>query len=513
MAKQPNILLITTDQQHYDTLGVANPRIRTPSLDRLAEEGVRFDRAYCCNPVCSPSRSSIITGLYPAWHGCWTIGVKLPEDVPTVGDEFQRHGYESILVGKAHFQPLASAPGSESIECQPILRDLDFWREFHGPWYGFNHVETARMHGHESHAGQHYALWLEEKGLANWKDYFQQWPPSDGDKYNGPHYLKDALTWDLPEELHHTHWVGERTVKNIEACANDGKPFFLWSSFFDPHPPYVIPEPWASMYDPADMPIGHLVEGEHDDMPPQFAKTQEESPDFSEYLEEGGNGLHGFHSHLHNEAELRRSMAYYYGMMSLIDQEVGRILDALDRLGIADNTLVLFTTDHGHFLGQHGLIAKGAFHYEDLLRIPMIARFPGRVPAGRVSSTLQTQIDFAPTFLDAAGIDVPGLMQGYSQLPVWSGEKPEVAREHVLVENRHNPTTVHLRTYVDQRYKLTVYRDKEYGELFDLKEDPRELHNRWNDPQYASVKSKLMHRFLQAEIQREPTRMPRIAGA
>ena len=121
---QPNILLITSDQQHHSALGTVNPKIRTPNLDRLAREGVQFDRAYCNNPVCSPSRSTMITGLYPAWHGCWTIGVKLPEDVPTVGDVFREHGYRSTLIGKAHFQPLASAPGSESIECQPILRDL-----------------------------------------------------------------------------------------------------------------------------------------------------------------------------------------------------------------------------------------------------------------------------------------------------------------------------------------------------------------------------------------------------
>jgi arylsulfatase A-like enzyme len=128
-----NVLLITSDQQHWDTLGATNPRIRTPALDRLASEGTRFERAYCNNPVCSPSRATIITGLYPSWHGCWTIGVKLAEDVPTVGDIFRDHGYATALIGKAHFQPLASRPEQESLECQPILRDLNFWRGFHGP--------------------------------------------------------------------------------------------------------------------------------------------------------------------------------------------------------------------------------------------------------------------------------------------------------------------------------------------------------------------------------------------
>lgn len=509
---KPNILLITTDQQHFDTLGVTNPRIRTPSLDRLANAGVRFDRAYCSNPVCSPSRSSVITGLYPAWHHCWTIGVKLPEDVPTVGDLFQSHGYNSTLVGKAHFQPLASQPGSESIECQPILRDLDFWRGFHGPWYGFNHVETARMHAYESHVGQHYALWLEEKGLHDWRDYFQQWPPSQDDKYRDDKYLSGNKVWDLPEELHHSHWVGERTVANIERSVSEGKPFFLWSSFFDPHPPYAVPEPWAGMYDPKDMQPGCLVEGEMEKMPPHFRKTLEQQPDYSMYNEEGGKGLHGFHSHLHSEGDLRKSIACYYGMIGLIDQEIGRILDCLDRVGIGENTLVLFTTDHGHFLGQHGLVAKGAFHYEDMVRIPMIVRHPGSVPAGTVSSSIQSQVDFAPTFLAAAGVEIPGLMQGVDQLDVWKGRE-ERTRDHVIVENRHNPTTVHLRTLVTDRYKITVYRNAEYGELFDLLEDPGEVDNKWNSPAYKEVKTDLLLKFVQAEIQREPTQMPRIAGA
>jgi len=505
-----NILLITSDQHHFSALGSVNPKIRTPHLDRLAGEGTRFERAYCVNPTCSPSRATMITGLYPSQHGCWAIGVKLPEDVPTAGDLLQEQGYESILVGKAHFQPLRSEPGSESIECQPLLRDLDFWRNFHGPWYGFNHVETARMHANESHAGQHYALWLEEKGLSNWQDYFDPWPPQPDSKYSGPYYMRDSLTWDLPEEYHPTHWVGERTVANIERCAEEGKPFFLWSSFFDPHPPYVLPEPWASMYDPADMEPGAFTPGEFEDMPPQFRHTREENPDFSDYQEPGGQGLHGFHSHLHSDDAMRRSLATYYGMVSLIDQEVGRILDRLEQLGLAENTLVIFTTDHGHFLGQHGLIAKGAFHYEDLIRIPMIARYPGHIPAGGVSQALQSQIDFVPTFLEAAGAAVPGLMQGSSRLADWERGG---GRDWTLVENRHNPTTVHLRTLVTDRYKITVYRNHDYGELFDLQADPQELHNRWADPAYGAVKQELLLRFVQAEIQREPMRMPRIAGA
>ncbi len=508
-----NILLITSDQQHWDTIGKTNPRIQTPALDRLCDEGTRFNRAYCSSPVCSPSRATLITGLYPSHHHCWTIGVKLPEDVPTVGDAFQENGYESILVGKAHFQPLSSQPGSESIECQPILRDLDFWQGFHGPWYGFNHVETGRMHGHESHAGQHYAIWMKEKGLEDWQDYFIQYPSTSDEKYRGPEFSGATTTWDLPDEYHHSTWIGERSVANIEECVAEDKPFFLWASFFDPHPPYIIHEPWASMYDPANMTPGAFVDGEFDNMPPAHRKTRETKPDYSEFNEAGGHALHGYSSHRHEYEPLQQKMACYYGMTSLMDREIGRILDSLDRLGIADNTLVVFTSDHGHFLGQHGLIAKGAFHYEDMVKVPMIARWPGHIPANVESDSLQSLIDYAPTFLAAADIDVPGLMQGRNQLDVWSGNTTAVPRRNVLVENRHNPSTVHLKTYVDARYKLTVYRGREYGELFDLQEDPDEVSNKWDDPTYAQVKSELLLNLVQSELAEEPTRMPRIAGA
>lgn len=519
--KRPNVLLITSDQQHWNTIGKYNPKIKTPNLDRLCNEGVYFKRAYCSNPVCSPSRASIITGLYPSHHHCWTIGVKLPEDVPTVGEEFSKAGYQTTLVGKAHFQPVRSEEGSESIECQPILKDLDFWAKFHGPWYGFDHVETARMHSDESHVGQHYAIWLKEKGLDNFEDYFM---PLHTDFESIDEFIKvrdekrknytndGETSWKLPEELHHTTWVGERTMANIEECAKDDKPFFLWSSFFDPHPPYLIPEPWASMYDPDEMEPGTLLEGEFDKMPPQYAKTQEEKPDFSMYQEEGGHACHGMASHLIERKKLQKYMATYYGMTSFIDQQVGRILDKLDELGIADNTIVVYSTDHGHYLGQHGLIAKACFHYDDLLRIPMIARYPGKIPAGTESDALQSQVDFAPTFLSTCGLNVPGLMQGVNQLDVWEG-KDDKARANLIVENRHQPTKFHLRTYVNDRYKITVYRDADYGELFDLQEDPEERNNLWAEESVKEIKAKLLLEFVQGEIQREPTRMPRIACA
>ncbi|HVF10592.1 MAG TPA: sulfatase-like hydrolase/transferase, partial [Abditibacteriaceae bacterium] len=490
--------------QHWNTLGVGNPRIQTRHLDRLCREGTRLTRAYCPNPTCTPTRASIITGLYPSMHGAWSLGTKLPEDVPTVGDVFQQHGYATTIIGKAHFQPLASTPEQTSIECQPTLRDLEFWRNFYGPWYGFEHVETARMHADEYHAGGHYGIWMEDKGLLNWRDYFQSFPPD-------PQAPLREHVWDLPEEFHYTRWTAERTIADIEKHVAQGEPFFTWASFHDPHPPYLTPQPWASMYDPAAMEPGTLLENEMDLLPAHFRLTQQAQPDFAAYAETEYSN-HGFYSHLTEETQLRRDMAVYYGMISFMDQQIGRILDALDSLNITENTLVVFSTDHGHFLGQHGLVAKGAFHYEDLLRLPFIVRWPQQIPAGRQSAALQSLVDLAPTFLAACGIPVPGLMQGVDQMPVWRGASHSV-RDEVLVEFRHQPTKLHLRTYIDERYKITLYRDQVYGELFDLHEDPDERYNRWDDTAYASIKCELLRRFENAEIKREPTRLPRIANA
>ena len=264
------------------------------------------------------------------------------------------------------------------------------------------------------------------------------------------------------------------------------------------------------MYDPGEMVPGRLAPGEHDRNPPHFGKTQEREPDFGDWHRPFS--AHGCHSHLHDEAELKRDVATYYGMISLMDHHIGRILDALDDRGLADDTLVVFTTDHGHFVGQHGLVAKGPFHYEDMLKLPFVVRWPGRVPANRTTSALQSLVDLAPTFLSAAGEPVPGRMQGVDQLGVWR-DQAEWARDHVLCENRHNPVMPHLRTYVDERHKITVYRQGDDGELFDLEADPGEVANLWHEPAAAGLKGELLHRFLQATLASEPTRMPRIAGA
>lgn len=507
--EKPNVLLITSDQQHWCTLGVLNKDIKTPNLDRLANEGMLFDRGYCPNPTCTPTRASIITGKYPSQHGAWTLGTKLNENEHTVGEDFKKAGYKTALVGKAHFQPLKSTEKYPSLESYPTLQDLDFWRNFNGPFYGFDHVELTRNHTLEAHVGQHYAVWLEEKGCDNWRDYFCE--PTG--KLNKPLRLdpNSNYKWEIPEEFHYNVWISERTNALMEESVKGGDNFFIWSSFFDPHYPQAAPEPWNTMYDPEKIKLPETIKDDHKNNPPHFKMTQEINPDYSEYME-SGHGLHGFKSHLFDEKCMKKQTAVYYGMISLMDKYIGKILDKLDELGITDNTVVVFSTDHGDFFGHHGLAHKGAFHYEDMIKIPYIVRYPDRVPKGVISSAMQSLVDLAPTFLSICNIPIPGGMTGVDQSKVWSGEE-DFARDHIVVENHHEPTSIHLKTYVNYRYKLTVYFNKSYGEIYDLRKDPNEMNNLWDKPESADLKQELLLKLLWAEMGKEPMWMPRIAKA
>ncbi|MEK6646022.1 MAG: sulfatase-like hydrolase/transferase [Candidatus Firestonebacteria bacterium] len=509
--KRPNILLITSDQQHWNTLGYFNKQIKTPNLDNLAKQGTIFTRAYCPNPTCTPARASIITGKYPSQHGAWTLGTKLPETEHTVGEDFSKAGYRTALIGKAHFQPAASTKEFTSLESYPILQNLKFWKKFNGPFYGFENVELARNHTDEALVGQHYAIWMEEKGCKNWKDYFQT-PTGNNDK--------QKHKWLIPEKYHYNTWIAERTNTLLEKYHKNNENFFLWASFFDPHPKYLVPEPWDTMYSPEKITVPHITPGEHKNNPPHFKLTQKKNPEgtfdvdnpnFSQW-KESGYSIHGFYPHLHSEKELAKDISVYYAMISLMDKYIGRILNKLDKLGLAENTVVVFTTDHGHFFGQHGFIHKGPFHYEDMIKIPFIVRYPEKVSAKKESLALQSLVDLAPTFLSICKIDIPGSMTGINQKDVWFGKRDKI-RDHIIVENHHEPTSIHLKTYVNDRYKITVYYNQNYGEIFDLKKDPQEINNLWNKKEFAELKADLITKLLFAEIGKEPMWMPRIAGA
>lgn len=515
--KKKNILFITSDQQHWNTFGCLNPEVKTPNLDRLAEQGMLFTRAYTVNPTCTPTRASLATGLYPSQHGAYALGTKLMEDVPTLGDEFQKQGYRTALIGKAHFQPLKSTEEYPSLEGYPAIHNLDYWKDFHGPFYGFEHIELTRNHTDESHVGQHYALWLEERASGNWRQYFLPSWEKDASACQVEESARKKLkpgegTWDIPEELHYNTWIAERTNALLDQYKNADENFFLWASFFDPHPQYMVPEPYASMYDPDQVTVPEFKEGEFDDKPPYFKLALEEDPDESEFAEPDGNAVHGTGRHLRPRDVRAKNIATMYGMMTMLDKYVGKIVDHLDSLGLAEDTLICFTTDHGDFLGQHGLVWKAVHHYEDLLKIPMVVRMPGTVPAGVKSDALQSLVDLPRTFLTAAGLNAPRWMAGVDEMPVWSGSATSV-RDHVIVENQMQPTTMNLRTYINERYKITVHCNRPYGELYDLQDDPDEYVNLWDHEDCQDLKKDLLLKFMCGEMDKVPLPMPRICIA
>jgi uncharacterized sulfatase len=520
--RRPNILLITSDQHHWMAMGTRSKHIRTPNLDRLAARGVDFTRAYCPNPTCTPTRASLLTGQWPCVHGAYTLGTQLSPTSPTVTGLLREHGYATGLIGKAHFQPLKSTSQQPSVESYPCLRDLEFWRTFNDrctPWYGFDHVEIARNHADEGHVGQHYALWLESMGLTNWRDYFQKRQdgvidtPTDAALAPpialGPGYgWRRDMHWKLPADLHYTTWTGARTNAFITRQQAEGKPWFCWSSYHDPHPPYCVPEPWASMYDPPSM--DWLVGSAHtmDGLPDPHQKARQHGGNFADYNEDGF-GSHGYHPHTGvGESQLREAAAIYCGMISFMDHSIGTTLDLLEETGEIDDTVIVFTSDHGHFLGHHGLVAKGPFHYEDLIRVPMIVAGP-EMPKGARNQSPQSLVDLPAVFAGAATGSAPLWMQGRDLRSAWSTGG---GRDSVIVENHHNGAAVHLRTLVTETHKLTLYRGRpKWGELFDLQHDPGELSNLYDSE--PRLRAALLEGFMQAELDREWTPQPRVSGA
>ncbi|MDE6967689.1 MAG: sulfatase-like hydrolase/transferase, partial [Clostridia bacterium] len=444
---KPNILLITSDQQHYSMLGKVNDKIKTPNLDRLAEEGMLFDRAYCPNPTCSPSRASILTGMYPSEHGCWSLGTKLKESTPTMSQFLADNGYETALIGKAHFQPTKSTEEYTSIETPEYMWDIDFWRNYKDNFYGFKHIELLRNHTAEHWVGQHYVAWLEDNGCRDWRKYFF--------KPRGKMFNKEMGRWKIPEKYHYNSWIAERTNALLEDCKKDNKPFFIWASFPDPHYPQLVPAPYDKMYNPEDMEMPDFSFDEHLKNPPYFREVFKKVPNLAEY-KESGYGVHGLHRHLFKKKKQQKKIAYAYGMVTFMDKYIGKILDKLKDLGLEDNTIIVFTTDHGDLFGQHGLIHKCIFHYEDLLRVPMICKYKNHIPKASNSDSLQSLVDLAPTLLNYCGFDIPNNMSGISQKEVWSGEKTS-KRDYIICENRHEPHLMHMVSYVEKDYKITVH--------------------------------------------------------
>ena len=492
--KRPNILLITSDQQHHDTIGKFNSKIQTPYLDKLCDEGMNFTRAYCPSPVCTPSRASIITGQYPSSHGAWTIGVKLDEEVETIGELLYKNGYSTGLIGKAHFQPLTSVPGQESIEGQPTLRDLEFWKNFKGPWYGFEHIELARNHADESHVGQHYAIWMEQNGLSDWKEYFQP-VPGETSKYAPPiareydYWARPDRVWKLDEKHHYTNWTAERSIEFLDQQKDD-KPFFLWTSFQDPHPPYVLSEPWASMYNPEDMSPGTLKEGEHELNPPHFGKTQTTNPDFENW--HSPFNAHGCMSHLYPMEELKKDMAIYYGMVSSMDKNIGKIINKLDQMGELDNTIIIFTSDHGEALSSHGIYAKNLAAFEEIYRIPMIISGP-EIQKDKLSNDLVSSMDLCPTILDLLDQkEIKNIDSESFKKILCTDEVNTIDKSFSEYDGTRLQLKQRVLWYKNLKY---IFNGFDYDELYDLESDPDEINNLINSEKHKKQRQMMVELY------------------
>lgn len=527
-AERPNILFITSDQQFWMAMGYNDPTLKTPNLDRLAKMGVIYDRAYTCNPVSTPTRASMITGLYPSQHGAYALGTKLPQTVPTIGNYLKEAGYKTALIGKAHFMPLAGNADYPSLEAYPILQDLNFWKKYKGPFYGFEDVQFARNHGDESHVGQHYALWMKKKlkkqgkSTDSWKNWFVKPGSLEFAKIssemrlvmdkNGAHGEKQSGIWNIPEDYHMNSFIAEQVNNQIDKYKKEKKPFFVWASFFDPHPPYLVPEPWASMYKPEDMILPDVAKDDLEDMPYHYRMTQTTEKGWPKKYVEDGFGVHGLVSQISSKAEHQKNKALYYGMVSMMDKYIGKILDHLEAKGLLEKTVIVFTTDHGHHIGTHNLGAKGAFAFEEDLRIPFVAAWKGHFPAGKRTDALISVVDITPTFLKLSGYKSTPTMAGKDMTRLFTGDTTKI-RDWVIAENHFQRTKFYQKTYIEKRYKITWYMHSNEGELFDLEADPHEYTNLWNIPEFKELKMQLMHRAMQADMQKEPCWMPRLGPA
>ena len=501
---RPNILIVTTDQQRTDSLSCYGSGFtHTPHLDRLGAEGVVCDRAYCANPVCTPARATIFTGKYLSRHGAWNVGMNVPADTVMISHRLGRQGYRTHYIGKAHFQAFNGTPDETLEATQGWERH---YPGFTGPYYGFETVELALGHVTYGMAG-HYGAWVRSQVSDEVFEALKTARRRGELDFGG-----NAHDWDMPVRLHNSVWTADRTLEFLRAH-DRRQPFLLAVGFQDPHHPHGVPTQFEDRVDPDAAPLPRFVDGELDDKPPHFKAAHlgrlPESGFQGEYWV-GGQGRGGDFSQV-AEDDARLGRAYYYSLVKLIDQQMGRILAGLEELGLAENTLVIYTTDHGELLGDHGLWMKGPFHYEELVRIPMLVRWPAGIPGGRRARGLISQVDLAPTVMAAVGEGAPAEMDGVDALPMLRGDAEQV-RSHVIVECTDDPAHLRLKTVVTERTKLTVYHGQEFGELYDLEADPGELRNLWDSDAYAGERQRLMGRIID-HMEPLERRVPRLCYA
>ena len=461
MSDRPNVLWVCADQLRADALGCyGNGFVDTPNVDRLAAEGVRFEDAYAQSPVCAPSRASFLTGRYPRTTGVRGNGHPIAPTERPVTKLLADDGYVCGLSGKLH-----TSPANPNRDAGPTTerRIDDGYSEFH-----WSHDPRPNW------ATNEYQHWLRER---------------DVDYDLTPHPDSEYIERGMPPEHHQTTWCAQKAIDFVEDAAGFDAPWLYSVNFFDPHHSFRVPEGYLDRYrDRLDgIPLPEYEDGELADKPDTQRRCHEgayNNPDLFPYVDM-------------DATDHRLIRAAYWSMVDLIDDQVGRMLDALERTCQRDDTLVIFTSDHGELLGDHGIYLKGPFCYDQLLRVPLVVSRPGVVREGETAEGLVELTDLAPTVQAAAGRDPYAGMQGESLWPYLSGETEDHGREAVYAEcydpvawEQDPPAAVTMVRTDDA--KCIRWHNRDTGELYDLDADPGETENRWDDPSYADEKRELL---------------------
>ena len=430
---KPNVLLVMADQLRKDTIGAyGNSVIKTPNLDSLAEGGVKFENCWVQHAACMPSRACIFTGRYPMSHGVRSNGVPLSERETTLAHVFAKNGYRTGGAGKFHFIPH-----------YPYRSPLPMMETHPEPYYGFQEFHL----GEDGRSGEHW-VWIQR---------------------NHPEYHKKP-DHEIPLKLHNSRWSASHTIDFIRRCAKRKERFFAFCSFVDPHHSYNPPSPYREMYEEQDMPEPVGREGEFDDKPPHLkARTKR---------------LEGVSS------KVAYNRTQYYGEVTFIDDSIGRILKVLDELELRDNTLIVFISDHGDMLGDHGLYFKG-LSYPQSANVPLIFNWPGHLRKGKAVNGIMQEIDVFGTIMELTGIENPPGVQGRSQAKVLTTDSADTGCEYAYIENAGHDYS--LRSL---KWRFTYYPGKEYGELYDLERDPDEFVNLWDKAELQGLKMELTKKLL-----------------
>lgn len=472
--KTPNILWICTDQQRYDTLGCyGNPFVNTPNLDGLAKSGIQFTQAFSQCPVCAPSRASFLTGRYPRTCGPRQNGQDISDREILLPKLLKDAGYVCGLSGKLHIS--ACSPGVCKTTERRIDDGYDFFAWSHHP-SGFRGNWPLNQ----------YTQWLLEQG-----EIFQ----------TKPHPECDSVRIGMKPEYHQTKWCTDRALTFMESAKRSNMPWFFSWNGFDPHHDFDPPAEYLERYmDRLDeIPLPNYVEGELAEKP--IFQTKDHG---GAYDSPGHFDYDRFTPRQH-----RLLRAAYYAMCDFIDVQVGRMLEYLETSGQLENTLIIFTSDHGEHLGDHGMYLKGPCFYENDIHVPLLLSMPSKIPGGRVCDSLMELVDIAPTILELCDLPIYAGMQGISFASLLRGEVSGHCRKSVYSEYynsniKHRDPKAFCTMVRTERYKLVKVHcapDNQnmsvadygvMGELYDLVADPNETYNRYNDPAYAQVKSEML---------------------